>query len=110
MIQGDDGAGGSQVNQMTSPGVESDVTETAIPMNTPGVVTTMDIDELARTFDAVVANVRSAYLGRDLTVRLSLCCLMAEGHLLVEDHPGVGKTTLAKALARSLGLASGGFR
>ena len=48
-----------------------------------------------------------AYLGEDLTVRLSLCCLMAEGHLLVEDHPGVGKTTLAKALARSLGLGFG---
>jgi len=32
---------------------------------------------------------------------------MAEGHLLVEDHPGVGKTTLAKALARSLGLGFG---
>ena len=59
---------------------------------------------LAQTFGAVVANVRSAYVGRDSTVRLALCCLMAEGHLLVEDHPGVGKTTLAKALARSLGL------
>jgi MoxR-like ATPase len=62
---------------------------------------------LAWTFDAVVANVRSAYVGRDSTVRLALCCLMAEGHLLVEDHPGVGKTTLAKALARSLGLTFG---
>ena len=41
------------------------------------------------------------------TVRLALCCLMAEGHLLVEDHPGVGKTTLAKALARSLDLTFG---
>ena len=62
---------------------------------------------LARTFDDVVANVRRAYIGRDGTVRLALCCLMAEGHLLVEDHPGVGKTTLAKALARSLGLTFG---
>ena len=62
---------------------------------------------LALTFDAVVANVRSSYVGKDVTVRLALCCLMAEGHLLVEDHPGVGKTTLAKALARSLGLTFG---
>ncbi|MCI4370196.1 MAG: MoxR family ATPase [Thermoplasmata archaeon] len=62
---------------------------------------------LARTFDAVVTNVRSAYIGKDSTVRLALCCLMAEGHLLVEDHPGVGKTTLAKALARSLDLTFG---
>jgi MoxR-like ATPase len=65
-----------------------------------------DID-LAHIFDAAVASVRSAYIGRDLTVRLALCCLMAEGHLLVEDRPGVGKTTLAKALARSLGLSFG---
>ncbi|HEY5024489.1 MAG TPA: MoxR family ATPase [Acidimicrobiales bacterium] len=62
---------------------------------------------LAGTFGAVVANVRSAYVGTESTVRLALCCLMAEGHLLVEDHPGVGKTTLAKALARSLGLGFG---
>jgi len=62
------------------------------------------LDRLARTYDRVVANVRSAYVGKEQTVRLALCCLMAEGHLLVEDHPGVGKTTLAKALARSLGL------
>ena len=62
---------------------------------------------LARTFDAVVANVRSAYVGNQNTIRLALCCLMAEGHLLVEDHPGVGKTTLAKALARSLDLGFG---
>ncbi|HTZ09494.1 MAG TPA: MoxR family ATPase [Acidimicrobiales bacterium] len=65
------------------------------------------LDRLARAFDGVVANVRSAYVGKEPTVRLALCCLMAEGHLLVEDHPGVGKTTLAKALARSLGLGFG---
>ncbi len=63
--------------------------------------------DLARTFDDVVANVRSAYVGQETMVRLALCCLMAEGHLLVEDHPGVGKTTLAKALARSLDLTFG---
>ncbi len=58
-------------------------------------------------FDHVVHNVRLAYVGREETVRLALCCLVAEGHLLVEDYPGVGKTTLAKALARSLGLEFG---
>jgi len=63
--------------------------------------------DLRATFEAVLANVRTAYIGRDDTVRLALCCLLAEGHLLVEDHPGVGKTTLAKALARSLGLGFG---
>ncbi len=69
--------------------------------------TDLDISELSRGFDAVVASVRSAYIGRELTVRLALCCMMAEGHLLVEDRPGVGKTTLAKSLARSLGLGFG---
>ena len=35
--------------------------------------------------------------------RLALCCLLAEGHLLIEDVPGVGKTTLARILARAIG-------
>ena len=59
---------------------------------------------LAASFEAVVATVRSCFLGAERAVRLSLCCLLAEGHLLVEDHPGVGKTTLAKALAGAIGL------
>ena len=66
-----------------------------------------DPASLAATFESVVANVRRAYIGGERIIRLALCCLMAEGHLLVEDHPGVGKTTLAKALARSLDLAFG---
>jgi len=43
-------------------------------------------------------------LGKETQVRLSLACLLARGHLLIEDLPGVGKTTLAHVLARSLGL------
>ncbi len=43
-------------------------------------------------------------LGKDREVRLALACLLARGHLLLEDVPGVGKTTLAQALARTLGL------
>ena len=66
-----------------------------------------DVHALSATFEAVVDNVRQAYVGSERIVRLALCCLMAEGHLLVEDHPGVGKTTLAKALARSLDLSFG---
>lgn len=46
----------------------------------------------------------SIVLGKDLSLRLALTCLLARGHLLVEDIPGVGKTTLALALARVLGL------
>src|ERR1035438_9115807 len=44
----------------------------------------------------------SALRGKPEVVRLSLVCLLARGHLLIEDVPGVGKTTLAQALARSV--------
>lgn len=43
-------------------------------------------------------------LGKENAIRLALCCLLARGHLLIEDIPGVGKTTLAHTLARVLGL------
>jgi MoxR-like ATPase len=43
-------------------------------------------------------------LGKELQVRQSLACLLARGHLLIEDLPGVGKTTLAHVLAQTLGL------
>ncbi len=43
-------------------------------------------------------------LGKEEQIRMSLACLIARGHLLIEDIPGVGKTTLAHVLARSLGL------
>ena len=46
--------------------------------------------------------VQSAIRGKPDVVRLSLVCLLARGHLLIEDVPGVGKTTLAQALAREL--------
>src|SRR5829696_8711346 len=43
-------------------------------------------------------------LGKEPQIRLALACVLARGHLLIEDLPGVGKTTLAHVLARSLGL------
>ncbi len=43
-------------------------------------------------------------LGKQHQIRLALCCLLARGHLLIEDMPGVGKTTLAHTLATLLGL------
>jgi MoxR-like ATPase len=43
-------------------------------------------------------------LGKSLQIRLAVCCLLAKGHLLIEDIPGVGKTTLAHTLARLFGL------
>jgi len=51
----------------------------------------------------VVKAVETAIVGKRATVEAALCALLADGHLLIEDIPGVGKTTLAKALARSLG-------
>src|SRR5947208_2279689 len=47
-------------------------------------------------------NVTAVLLGKPEAVRLALVALLAEGHLLIEDVPGIGKTLLAKALARSL--------
>ncbi len=43
-------------------------------------------------------------LGKELQIKLSVCCLLAKGHLLIEDLPGVGKTTLSHTLAKLLGL------
>jgi MoxR-like ATPase len=56
------------------------------------------------TFDAVIDNVAEVLQGKEEPTRLALVCLAAEGHLLLEDVPGVGKTSLAKALARSFDL------
>ena len=52
----------------------------------------------------ITAQLDGVILGKPQAVRLALCCLLAKGHLLIEDIPGVGKTTLANALARTLGL------
>lgn len=58
----------------------------------------------AEIFDDVVVNVSRVLKGKEAAIRLALVCLASEGHLLVEDVPGVGKTSLAKTLARSLSL------
>ena len=52
----------------------------------------------------LVAAVRTAYRGPAAAVEDAVVCLLARGHLLIEDVPGVGKTTLATALGRSLGV------
>jgi MoxR-like ATPase len=53
-------------------------------------------------FEAIVDNVTRVIQGKESAIRLALVCMVAEGHLLIEDVPGVGKTSLAKALARSI--------
>ncbi len=55
--------------------------------------------------DAVLQEVNRVVLGKEPQVRLALACLLARGHLLIEDLPGMGKTTLSHALARILGLS-----
>ncbi len=54
------------------------------------------------TFNRIVENIEQVIQGKHDVIRLSLVCLVAEGHLLIEDVPGVGKTSLAKALAASI--------
>ena len=61
-------------------------------------------DVKAQPIDRIIAQVGSIILGKDRQIRLALSCILARGHLLIEDLPGVGKTTMAHALARSLGL------
>jgi MoxR-like ATPase len=61
-------------------------------------------EQLGALYAQVVDSVQGVFYADDNTVQLAVGCLLAQGHLLVEDLPGLGKTTLAKALARSLGL------
>lgn len=60
------------------------------------------LEELHATAQRIAANVERVLVGKPEVVRIALVTLLAEGHLLVEDVPGVGKTSLAKALARSI--------
>ena len=53
---------------------------------------------------AILATVNDIILGKQHPIKLALTCLLAKGHLLIEDLPGVGKTTLAHTLATTLGL------
>lgn len=54
------------------------------------------------TFEQLVANVELAIRGKGDVIRLALTCMLSEGHLLLEDNPGTGKTVLAKAIANTV--------
>jgi len=69
--------------------------------------TPAELDDLAETAAAVCASMETVISGRSELVRLTVAVLLAEGHLLLEDVPGVGKTTLAKSLARSVDCSVG---
>ena len=62
----------------------------------------MDIQESARR---ITENVARVIVGKEEVIELCLVALLCEGHILLEDVPGIGKTTLAKAIARSLGCS-----
>jgi MoxR-like ATPase len=64
-----------------------------------------ELEADAAAVRAALAALETVILGKPRQIRLCLACLMARGHLLIEDVPGVGKTTLAHALAHLLGLA-----
>ena len=58
----------------------------------------------AKTFSMIVENVAKALLGKEEVIRLALTAMLAEGHLLLEDAPGTGKTALAREV--EIGRAS----
>lgn len=60
---------------------------------------------MKKLIDEVVDQLNKVLLGKDQQVRLAVCGLLARGHLLIEDIPGMGKTTLSHALARVMGLS-----
>ena len=67
-------------------------------------ITPLHDDALHSRLDAAMAQVNQVLLGKPRQVKLAFTCLIAGGHLLLEDVPGVGKTTLAHALAASFAL------
>ena len=59
---------------------------------------------MSTSIDRVISQVSTVILGKEKQIQMALACLLARGHLLIEDIPGVGKTTLAHVIACSLGL------
>ena len=59
---------------------------------------------MQQRIQAVLSELNRVILGKEEEIQLAVCCLLAKGHLLIEDLPGMGKTTLAHALATVMGL------
>src|SRR6186997_1596617 len=75
----------------------------AQPAATAGSTATEEqVDWFRQTFDRLVANIDRAILGKQHVTRLALTCLLSEGHMLLEDFPGTGKTQLARALSATV--------
>ena len=92
-------------NGSRAPTVASRHCNSAAPPSTlPGVtaIQTAPTRTFASLFEAITGNVARVVQGKKDAIELAVSCLLAEGHLLIEDVPGVGKTSLAKALAASI--------
>jgi MoxR-like ATPase len=61
-------------------------------------------ENMQNQLEGAIQQIGTVILGKEQSIRLAMACLMARGHLLIEDLPGMGKTTLAHAFARTLGL------
>src|SRR5262245_62794849 len=61
-----------------------------------------DVDELMSLLNRLLDNIGSVVLGKPEVIKLAVVALLAEGHILIEDVPGVGKTLLARAMAASI--------
>ena len=67
--------------------------------------TNISIESLLVDINSAIAATEEIILGKPLQIRLTICCLLARGHCLIEDLPGVGKTTLSQTIAHVFGLA-----
>jgi len=70
----------------------------------PEATETVGVDEIAATAGAVLDQIATVVVGSERTLRLALAAVLAGGHVLLEDMPGLGKTLMARSLAQALGL------
>jgi MoxR-like ATPase len=78
-------------------------TTSATPTDTTAEEVDPGVADGAGAFAVLEANLSRVLRGKERAIRLAVACLLAEGHLLIEDRPGTGKTSLAKAIAISIG-------
>src|SRR4029079_19141575 len=71
----------------------------------PDAAVTESMTKIQESGEKVLANVERVIVGKHHEVRLAMVALLCQGHLLIEDVPGTGKTVLAKAIARSMGCS-----
>ena len=82
-----------------------DINQPVSEMNRSNDAVSKNARGLQGLIDVAVSEIGQILLGKEPQIRLALCCLFARGHLLIEDLPGMGKTTLSHALAAVLGLS-----